>query len=763
MPRKKKSPDRSDIDTDEIIRALKQRVDELEKLLGDTDQVQNSDNIYAQDVSRLKQAEFELRTHRDQLELRFQERTGELINANQELRQNDELLSQILEALPVGVLITNENGKIILANPASRSIWASAQYVGIEQYGEYKGRWFENGRLIGLEEWAAARAIRKGETSINEEIEIESFDGKHKIINNSAVPIRSGGKIIGAIIVVQDITRRKQSQKALMHANELLEKVFSSVDIHIAYMDCDFNYLRVNRAFAWSDQHEPEFYPGKNHFVLFPNPENQAIFQHVVETGVPYTVYETPYVLPNSPGRGVTYWDWSLQPVKDENDIVQGVIYSLVDVTERKVDDDLIHQSMERASVLGELSRTLAEAGPDYEAVLDAITNAITRLLGDTCVIRLVSEDGHWLEMAAAYDQDPRIIQVLRQYDSTVRISSAEGLSGLAYQKGEGILLSPGEVMTRKTSLSLLYGPLVDQIECMMAVPVRVQGRIIGVISLSRRKPATAYTKDDLKFLQSLSDRASMAIVNARLYRDLETSLRQEQAMRIQLIQAEKLSALARMVASVSHELNNPIQTIRNCMFLLQQEIPKDSSTYELLTMAVSEATRISNLVVQLREIYKPPASNVAEPFNITEALLNVQTLMGTHLHHHKVQWQNRDHLEGVIVNGIADQIKQVFMNVAFNAIEAMDPEGGTLFVDVSVPTDRKEVCIKFTDTGPGILPKDMPRVFEPFFTTKEKGSGLGLSICYEILISHDGRMTVESPPGQGAAFSIWLPVCEIN
>ncbi len=483
-------------------------------------------NIYALDVSKLKQTEVELRTTRDQLEQRVQERTSELVNANQELRQNEELLSQILETLPVGVLITNENGKIILANPESRSIWAGAQYVGIEQYGKYKGRWFNNGKPIEPEEWAAARAIRKGETSLNEEIEIESFDGEHKIINNSAVPIRSGGKVIGAIVLIRDITQRKQGEKALMQANELLEMVFSSVDIHIAYMDRDFNFLRVNRAYAWSDQHEPEFYPGKNYFDLFPDPENYATFKRVVETRVPYTVYEKPYRYPNSPERGVTYWDWSLQPVKDEKGVVQGLIHSLVDVTKRKVDDDLIHQGMERASLLGELSRTLAEAGPDYQAVLGAITNAITRLLGDTCVIRLISEDGHWLELAAVYDKDPQIIQVLRHYNSTVHISVDEGLSGLAFQKGEGILISPGEEPSKKAGLSLLYGPLVDQIKSMMTVPVRVRGGTIGVISLSRRLPADAYTQDDLKFLQSLADRASMAIVNARLYRDLETSLR---------------------------------------------------------------------------------------------------------------------------------------------------------------------------------------------------------------------------------------------
>lgn len=100
-----------------------------------------------------------------------------------------DLLQRVLAILPVGVWIMDETGKIQYGNTAGQGIWAGGRYVGPEQFGQYKGWWVATGKLIRAEEWAAARAIRKGETSIDEEIEIECFDGSHKVILNSAMPI----------------------------------------------------------------------------------------------------------------------------------------------------------------------------------------------------------------------------------------------------------------------------------------------------------------------------------------------------------------------------------------------------------------------------------------------------------------------------------------------------------------------------------------------------------------------------------------------
>ncbi|MGZ5474180.1 MAG: diguanylate cyclase [Thermoanaerobaculia bacterium] len=141
----------------------------------------------------------------------------------QTLRNTDRMLTSVLEALPVGVWVMDRSGRIVHGNPASVAIWRGARYVGPEQFGEYRGWWLSTGRRIAPDEWAAARAIRNGETSIGEEIEIECFDGTRRIILNSAIPLFGEGRIEGAIIVNEDITARKRDEAELRRASEQVE------------------------------------------------------------------------------------------------------------------------------------------------------------------------------------------------------------------------------------------------------------------------------------------------------------------------------------------------------------------------------------------------------------------------------------------------------------------------------------------------------------------------------------------------------------
>jgi signal transduction histidine kinase len=142
------------------------------------------------------------------------------------MQASERLLRAVLGVLPIGVWIMDSDGRIMEGNPAGKRIWAGARYVGPEDFGEYKGWWLNTGEPISAEDWAAARAIRHGETSIDEEIEIECFDGTHKIILNSALPLReSDGRVMGAIIVNQDITARKRGEaerEALLLEHERL-------------------------------------------------------------------------------------------------------------------------------------------------------------------------------------------------------------------------------------------------------------------------------------------------------------------------------------------------------------------------------------------------------------------------------------------------------------------------------------------------------------------------------------------------------------
>ena len=160
-----------------------------------------------------------------------------------------------------------------------------------------------------------------------------------------------------ALREAENRTKRKQAEEALRKNNALLERIFSSTEFLIAYLDADFNFIRVNRAYAEADDRTPEFFVGKNHFALYPDPENEALFRRVVETGEPYVVYAKPFVYPEHPERGTTYWNWTLQPIREADQHVSGLVFSLVNVTEREKaliaqheSDALYHNLVEQAS-----------------------------------------------------------------------------------------------------------------------------------------------------------------------------------------------------------------------------------------------------------------------------------------------------------------------------------------------------------------------------------------------------------------------------
>jgi signal transduction histidine kinase len=133
------------------------------------------------------------------------------------------LLEQVLDHLPVGVWVLDRDGLIRFANPASRTIWGGARFVGLDDFGEFRGWWAATGDLIGPGEWAAARAIRQGETTLGEVVHIEGFDGSHRTVLNSALPLRAlDGGIIGAIALQQDITDQRAGEETLRRSEEQL-------------------------------------------------------------------------------------------------------------------------------------------------------------------------------------------------------------------------------------------------------------------------------------------------------------------------------------------------------------------------------------------------------------------------------------------------------------------------------------------------------------------------------------------------------------
>jgi len=178
------------------------------------------------------------------------------------------------------------------------------------------------------------------------------------------------------IMALRVRAEKTRTAQALHDSNELLERMFLNIHMLVAYMDAAFNFIRVNRPYAEADGRRPEDFPGRSHFALYPNAENEEIFRNVVRTGTPYFAHEKPFVYRSNPERGTTYWDWSLQPVKDTAGSVTGLVLSLLDVTGRVRGRQALEASEARyRSLMDEASDAIILTTPDGD-ILDVNARA---------------------------------------------------------------------------------------------------------------------------------------------------------------------------------------------------------------------------------------------------------------------------------------------------------------------------------------------------------------------------------------------------
>ncbi|MDA7026300.1 ATP-binding protein [Bacillus sp. CLL-7-23] len=218
-------------------------------------------------------------------------------------------------------------------------------------------------------------------------------------------------------------------------------------------------------------------------------------------------------------------------------------------------------------------------------------------------------------------------------------------------------------------------------------------------------------------------------------------------------MQSQKLAMAGQLAAGIAHEVRNPLTSVNGFLQLMKSEYPDRSDYFDII---FSEIKRIDSVLGELLVLAKPHQVKFKK-VNIHSVLEQVITLLETNAVLSHIKLEKVFHTEeNLQVNGDENQIKQVFINLIKNGIEAM-PDGGK--ITISTKKEGNYAKISFKDEGTGIAQDHLKKLGKPFFSTKKEGTGLGLTICFNIIGAHHGEMKIDSELGKGSTFHILLPL----
>lgn len=324
--------------------------------------------------------------------------------------------------------------------------------------------------------------------------------------------------------------------------------------------------------------------------------------------------------------------------------------------------------------------------------------------------------------------------------DGTIYSANAAALeiTGLTQNelKGRSIFqLFPD--MTATVQLTVEAGEKVDQIPRFETDLITPEGFAVHI----------GYS---ISYLYSENNERSGLIIT---FQDLTEIRSMEESIR----RKDRLAAVGRIGAGLAHEIRNPLGAMRGAIQVLQSTTPEDSMQADLMGIIMRESDRLNSIITNFLNYAKPRAGDFAET-DVCEAIRETLTLL-RHSPDVKPEHVLEEELPPtpIFISADVTQLKQIFWNLARNAIHAM-PEGGILSIVLSrIPNQR--IRIVFTDTGIGMSPERVEQLFEPFATSTTGGTGLGLSIVYQIIRDHNGTINVRSAEGEGTVITLDLPI----
>ncbi|HKY54517.1 MAG TPA: histidine kinase N-terminal 7TM domain-containing protein [Anaerolineales bacterium] len=657
----------------------------------------------------------------------------------------------VVERMPDGMIVLDAQGNIVDINPAvQRALGLSAaQAIG------------QSARDVFH---ASPSLIERYANMLEGQDEIFLDDGESQNWYELRMSplVDSRDRLLGRVVTVRNITEKKRTEEALRLSEEKYRKIYENVADVIYETDNQGHITSISPSVERQGGYRPEELIGRHVVEFFVLPEQYAALDALImehgfvndfeallrrKDGSSMFVSITSHIIFDANGQGIA---------------TEGV---LRDITERKQTEEHIRQMnaeleqrvSERTSQLQESNAYLSalietsialNESLDLNEVLDHILVQAQKLVPARALnIMFLEGDQARIVRRIGYEG----LETIEQNVLDLRFPISWPTFHHMYTTRQRICISDTAKDARWQNI---HG--ADWLRSYIGVPLVISDETIGFLNAGHSEP-NFFDGKHCFMLESLAYHASIAIQNARLIDELKNALEKEQGMRNQLVQADKLAALGKMVSVIAHEINNPIQTVKNTFYLLEDQLIPGSQAVEYLKIASTEANRISDLVEQLRGTYAAGSRAIVR-VNVPELLIEVHDLLAPQLKKNSVEWYQVNGRQSYTVFAVYNNLKQVFINLCLNAMEAMEADQrGKLTVSLHTSQDRQRVGIDFHNTGPPIPEEALPLIFDPFFTTKEVGTGLGLYISYDIIRQHQGEIQVESEPGKGVTFTVWL------
>ena len=403
-----------------------------------------------------------------------------------------------------------------------------------------------------------------------------------------------------------------------------------------------------------------------------------------------------------------------------------------------------------------ELFRRIENLRTDLMNVID-VRDLVPRVLSALEASRRVTHaslftidpDGSAYELAGHVGPRPegRIDSVAyRAFFERLRRAGVVSVEGL-----ERELVALRNTQSEERESLLLMMRALEMLNGSVVLAIISEEQLLGMMVLRDERLREAYSSEEIELFRGVAASISVTLQNSQVYERMK--------------ERDRLAALGQMAAGLAHEIRNPLGSIKGAAQFLRPEgnqTPEAGGTREFLDIIVEEVDRLNKIVSQFLD-YARPYRGDQNPLDINDVVRKTVLLLDKE-RAGKVDIST-SFIEGLPpVRADAQQLRQVFLNLTLNAVEAM-PLGGKLHVSTSLRRSTRRGAaaafleVRFRDTGVGISPGDLRNLFIPFFTTKERGTGLGLPISQRIIENHGGTIEVRSQTGTGSTFTVLLPV----